>query len=64
MVLMQATLLFDLETWVITNHMVKTLVWFHHRVTIGLTWNLPQLCEDWVWYTPPIEDDMREADME
>ena len=53
-VLIQATLLFGLETWVMTPCTVQTLVGFHHHVERCLTGKLPQRRMDGVWYTHPL----------
>ena len=62
--LVQATLLFGSETWVVTPRMAKTLGGFYHRAVRQITVQLPWWRSERIWYYPPLTDAMREVMLE
>ena len=60
----QAVLLYRLETWVMSLWIGKTLGGFHHQVIRKLTGLMPQRNGGRTWPYPPMEEMMVEARMQ
>ena len=60
-VLIQAVLLFELDKWVVTPHVVRILGGFHHRMTHQLTGNHHRRLPDggWDYPNPPLVEALR-----
>ena len=56
----QEVLLYESDMWVVSLHIGRTLVGFHHRVARILTGHKLQKGLDGVWLYPPLEEVMAE----
>ena len=61
MAVVQAFLLYRLETWVISLRIGRTLGGFHCRVAYRLTGRQPRRGLDGTWVYPPLAETMSEA---
>ena len=59
----QGVLIFGLDTWGTTHHMVRALGCFQHRVDLQITGRHPWKLPDGSWYypPPPMEEAMQEV---
>ena len=60
----QLSLKYGLEKWVLNPRMKRVLGGFHHRVARRMTWRQPRKGRDRGWFYPPLEDVMTEAGLQ
>ena len=62
--IVQAILLYGLETWVVSDSHLKQFRSFHSRVGRHLTWRHIRQLEDGSWFCPPMVDILEDAGLQ